>query len=329
MAIEYRLMYENELELILNVWIEVYPETDRERWRREFLSVPGSASRTYVAAENGRLLATTLLWVREMNDVTGLGRRIGNVSHVATHPEARGRGHATRLLEMAMHTMQREDCEFSTLFTSEEARSLYEKLSWRTCPFSFWQGQLVRIDLPVSAEYLIRSADPRAEPNLWERLSDIYAEFNATRPLAIRRDKNTWRQFTAQKITDWVEAGASIWLASPATAPQEICGYLLAHRGEEGFLVAETGVKHAHKVALANLLNPVLGSYKDGQAVRGRLYLPNEPEILTLLQSCFEPIMQVESDEMMIRAVNPERNPDDFFLPLSQGTSMFWLLDQI
>jgi GNAT superfamily N-acetyltransferase len=329
MIVEYRLMHANELEGLLDVWTEVYPETERERWRQEFLSIPVSSSRTYVAVEDARVLSTALVWIREMNDAAGSARRIGNVSHVATRPAARRRGHATRLLELALETMQRNGCEFSTLFTSEEARPLYEKLSWRACPFSFWQGQLAKVELPFSAGYSVRSADPWTEPHLLETLADIYKEFNETRPLAIRRDEATWRQFTAYKIRDWVGAGASIWLASHSNAPGEICGYLLAHRADEGFLVAEMGVRTGHQAALANLLGPVLGSYQEGQTVGGRLYLPNEPDIASLLHSCFDPLMHIESDEMMVRAVNLHGNAGDLIAPSSQGTGMFWLLDQI
>lgn len=329
MAVEYRLMLKYELEGLLDVWTEVYPETERERWRQEFLSIPGSSSQTYVAVEDGRILSTALVWFREMNDAAGSARRIGNVSHVATRPEARRHGHATRLLDMAVEAMQQEGCEFSTLFTSEEARPLYEKLSWRTCPFSCWQGRLAKIDLPVSGEYTVRVADSEAEPDLWGTLAAIYAEFNEDRPLAIRRDVSTWNQLTRYKIRDWVQAGASMWLASSVNAPQAICGYLLAHRGDEGFLVAEAGLREEHKAALADLLSPVFQSYQVGQAVGGRLYLPNEPHILALLESCFDPLMQVESEEMMVRAISREENADDLIVRPSGGREMFWLLDQI
>lgn len=73
----------------------------------------------------------------------------------------------------------------------------------------------------------------------------------------------------------------------------------------------------------------MVGSYGEGQTVGGRIYLPNEPDILVLLQSCFEPLVQVEADEMMIRTVNPDTNPSDFVAPPSQSSRMFWLLDQI
>jgi GNAT superfamily N-acetyltransferase len=328
MTVETRLMHADELEGLLGVWMDVYPETERERWRQEFLSIPGNSSQTYVAVEDGRILSTALVWFREMNDAAGRARRIGNVSHVATRPEARRRGHAARLLELAAETMQQEGCEFSTLFTSEEAKPLYTKLSWRTCPFSFWQGRLANVHLPTSAAYTVRSPD-LWEPGLWETLADIYKEFNENRPLAIRRDEATWKHFTAYKIRDWVQAGATLWLAAPANAPQAICGYLLAHRGDEGFLVAEAGVRKDHTAALADLLSPVVGSYREEQGVGGRLYLPVEPDIIALLESCIVPLVQVESDEMMVRAIDRDANADDFVVRPSGGQEIFWLLDQI
>src|SRR5919109_1529910 len=112
------------------------------------------------------------LWVREMNDSAGMAQRIGNVSHVATHPEARRRGHAKQLLGLVIEKLEEEHCHFSTLFTNEEARPLYENLSWRTCPLPFWQGSLTSIDLPQSHTYSTRSSHPRKELHLWEVLSE-------------------------------------------------------------------------------------------------------------------------------------------------------------
>src|SRR5918993_842834 len=132
MMIEYRLINSEEIEQIFDLWVAVYPETERDNWKREFLSIPGSQEHTYVAVDHGRVLSTALLWVREMNDATGITQRVGNVSHVVTHPEARRRGHAKLLLGLVIEQMKQERCDFSTLFTSAEAQPLYEKLSWRT-----------------------------------------------------------------------------------------------------------------------------------------------------------------------------------------------------
>ena len=96
--LEYRLMKSAEMEQIFDLWVKVYPDTERVNWQGEFLSIPGSQEHTYVAVDGGWVLATALVWVREMNDATGTVQRVGHVSHVATHPEARRRGHAQQLL---------------------------------------------------------------------------------------------------------------------------------------------------------------------------------------------------------------------------------------
>jgi len=329
MTIEYRLMNAEEMEQLFDLWVEVYPETERESWKREFLNIPGSREHTYVAVDNGRVLSTALLWVREMNDSDGIVQRVGNVSHVATHPEARHRGHAKQLIGLVMEQMERENCEVSTLFTSDEAQPLYERFFWRTCPLHLWQGRLMRVDLPQSTEYSTRSSHQPEDPYLWKALSDIYTEFNKTRPFAIQRDISTWKSFTAYKITDWIQAGASVWLAYPIQSPEAICGYLVAHRTDQGFLIAELGVKKQHRAAIPNLLYQVIGSYEKGEQVGGRLYLPNEPDLMTLLHQCFNPLEQIESTELMVRAVNQENDLSHFSVPRSQQAGMFWLLDQI
>ena len=329
MTIEYRLMNSEEMEQIFDLWIEVYPETERESWKKEFLNIPGSREHTYVAVADGRVLSTALLWIREMNDSAGIVQRVGNVSHVATHPDARRRGYAKQLLGLVIEQMEQENCDFSTLFTSAEAQPLYEKFFWRTCPLYFWQGQLNCADLPRSTVYATRSSDPLEEPYLWMALSDIYAEFNQVRPFAIRRDISTWISFTTYKITDWVHEGASVWLAYPIQSPETICGYLIAHRSDQGFLIAEIGAKEQHRAAIPNLLYEVIGSYEEGQQVGGRLYLPNEPDIMPFLHQCFKPLMQMESNELMVRPVNPKKNRSDFIGPSSKGAGVFWILDQI
>jgi len=327
--IEYRLMNSQEIEQIFDLWVEIYPDTERGNWKREFLSIPGSQEHTYVAVENGRVVSTALLWVREMNDSGGIVQRVGNVSHVAVHLEARGRGHAKQLLGLVIEQMEQEHCDFSTLFTSPEAQPLYEKFFWRTCPLHFWQGQLMSSDLPRSTAYATRPADPLEEPDLWQVLSPIYAEFNQTRPFAIRRDRATWKSFTSYKITDWVQTGAMAWLTYPIQSPEAICGYLIAHRTDQGFFIAEIGVKEQNRDAMPNLLYQVIGSYEEGQHLGGRLYVPNEPDIMPLLRQCFNPLVLVESTELMVRPVNPKKHYSDFFGSPSPGTEMFWILDQI
>jgi hypothetical protein len=225
--------------------------------------------------------------------------------------------------------MEQEHCQFSTLFTSPEAQPLYEKFFWRTCPLHFWQGQLTSPDLPRSTAYATRAADPVEEPDLWQVLSPIYAEFNQARPFAIRRDRATWRSFTAFKITDWMQSGAMVWLAYPTGSPKEICGYLIAHRTEQGFLIAEIGVKEQDRDAIPHLLYEVIGSYEKEQQVGGRMYVPGEPDILPLLQGCFNPFGQVEYSELMVRPINPEKDHNDFFGSPSPRPGMFWILDQI
>jgi ribosomal protein S18 acetylase RimI-like enzyme len=115
MTIEYRLMNAEEIEQLFDLWVEVYPETERESWKREFLNIPGSREHTYVAVDNGKVLSTALLWVREMNDSAGIAQRVGNIPHVATHPGARHQGHAKQLLGLVIEEMEQDNCGFSTL----------------------------------------------------------------------------------------------------------------------------------------------------------------------------------------------------------------------
>ena len=89
------------------------------------------------------------------------------------------------------------------------------------------------------------------------------------------------------------------------------------------------GVEEQHKSAIPNLLHQVFGSYEEGHGVGGRLYVPNEPDIMPLLHQCFDPLVQLESTELMVRPIHPEKDLGDFVGPPSPGAGMFWMLDQI
>lgn len=143
--------------------------------------------------------------------------------------------------------------------------------------------------------------------------------------MAIQRDHPTWKSFTACKITEWVQTGAIVWLAYPIQFPEEICGYLIAHRGDEGFLIAELGAKTQHQAAIPDLLDQVIGSYNEGQYVAWRCYIPSEPDIMPLLYRCFHPLVQVESTTLMVRPVNPKADYRNFFRSPSPPAGMFWL----
>ena len=144
-AIAYRPARPTEEAALIDLWVAANPDSDPAAWRREYERAPDRFVHTLVAAApTGGLLAAALWWPRLVRDAAGEARLVGNVSHVATRPEAWRCGHATRLMALAIDAMRAEGCAWATLTTSEEARPLYQRLGWRAYPRLSWQGRLVR-----------------------------------------------------------------------------------------------------------------------------------------------------------------------------------------
>jgi ribosomal protein S18 acetylase RimI-like enzyme len=266
LSANHRLLRPDEEGALLDLWMAVYPETEREKWRREWRALDPGPRRTFAAvAPDGTVLASALYWPVLRRGADGAPSRVGQLSHVATHPRFRRRGHAARLTEMALAAMAADGCAWSLLFTSDEGRPLYERLGWRTQTTRQWTG-LVAAGGPGGAGYAVRPHDPTG-PGGWGPIPAIQAAFNAGRPLATVRDEAYWRGHYAARVTDWIGSdGAFLLVASDGGGAR---GYALAHAVPGGCFVAEVGVLPGHEAALGPLLGAVAA--RSGAAESGML----------------------------------------------------------
>jgi ribosomal protein S18 acetylase RimI-like enzyme len=267
LSVEYRSLRPEEEGALLDLWMTVYPETDREKWRREWRALDPGPRRTFAAvAPDGTVLSSALYWPVPRRGADGAPSRVGQLSHVATHPGFRRRGHAARLTEMALAAMAADGCAWSLLFTSDEGRPLYERLGWRTQTTRHWTGP-VAAGPADGAGYAVRPHDPTG-PAGWGPIPGIQAAFNAGRPLATVRDESYWRGHYRARVTDWIAAdGAFVLVATDAGGAAR--GYALAHAVPRGCFVAEVGALPGHERALGPLLGAVAA--RTGAAEAGML----------------------------------------------------------
>jgi len=126
---------------------------------------------------------------------------IAGVGNVATHPEYRGRGYATRLLERAVELMKDRGYGLSILFT--KIHGFYQRLGWGVaCP-------RYKYVIPAAEG---RHRDPsefQVEPLKQDDLNDImhiYEASNKRRMLSVQRSAECWRRQLSHRLAEEIES---------------------------------------------------------------------------------------------------------------------------
>jgi GNAT superfamily N-acetyltransferase len=327
MAVEYRPMRPGELDAALDLWVAGNPGSDREEWRQEWLSLPVCGRETYVAAlSDGTFLSTVHCWTQERRDATGSAQKVGYLSHVTTHPDARRRGHAGRLLDLTVEAMHHDGCVWSMLSADGEVHPLYERHGWRAFPTVYRQGALRRTADALSHPFPIRHCEPSSITDGWTDLAATHEAYNATRSLTMMRDLEYWQNTLRAKLGRW--DGAILFVAE-AAAPERACGYAIAHFSGPGFLVIEIGARPDYDGAIPALLAAVGEEAARRGASGGRAYLPEEPELDAALDRLFEPLRRSEEQTLMARPIAPDVTDAHLEALFSTPGAIPWRLDDV
>lgn len=145
---EFREARHEELEELVQLLALVFDGGDRwfgnvianDPWR--------ARGRTWVAADGERLVANVQVHCRPIR--YGAGRLVvGGIGHVATHPEYRHAGLASRLLRDQLAFMASSGYHLSLLYTG--INPFYETFGWSTVPLTSRRLDLETWSAPVSA----------------------------------------------------------------------------------------------------------------------------------------------------------------------------------
>lgn len=169
-TIELRPVRVNELEAWYRHCQEVFNDAEQGHFQKHFENDPeADASLIFVAMDGEEIVSTVRLFKRRVW-IQGRAVSMGGIGEVSTKPAYRGRGLASRLLEMAIDAMSAQDMPVSILFGDEP---LYEKAGWRFCPISGILSEISALpDLPENAA--IRPFMPEDLPYLMG-IYDLYA----------------------------------------------------------------------------------------------------------------------------------------------------------
>ncbi|WP_031515553.1 GNAT family N-acetyltransferase [Streptomyces sp. NRRL F-5123] len=263
------------------LWAAAFPDsagTVALLWGRD----PGRHARTFVAEDGGRPVSVLHYQPRPIRSATGGPQRVGCLGSVATHPDARGRGHVRRLLAAATEAMTADACAWSLLFTGTP--DVYRGAGWQPFTAPVLSGPLAA---PAprgdgAGAVAVRRAGQADVPAL-RALRDAY---DAARPLTTVRSPEDWRR----RIPVWYGAPAAILLAEEAGDGGE---------GGEGaplgfVVVRPTGPAEAavEEIALARgrepetaraLLSAAAGRARAAGATTATARLPAEPAVVAAL----------------------------------------------
>jgi ribosomal protein S18 acetylase RimI-like enzyme len=291
----YRAITEEDVEPLLDLWLETWGGADRDFARWEIKADPLYLTHTLVAqVPDGRILASAHYGLNRVWLVGGEPVLAGCLSHVATHPDARRQGHAERLVRMAHDGMQAESCRFSLLFSSEEGQPLYRKLGYTALSMPYRRGIVIGSASP-SDEYTVQSCDPAGE-ECWRAVRAIWERYYAERPMCVARDEVQWNVVTTRTRYSFTGHTPRIYLASRGDGVEPVA-YMLAHISDEAsarehfgldrrFSISEVGALPGHERAFHNLLAALTSEVGQGR-VGGNIFMPFEPTADEVVRAVF------------------------------------------
>ncbi|MFI0901453.1 GNAT family N-acetyltransferase [Streptomyces sp. NPDC020983] len=257
------------------LWAAAFPDsagTVALLWGRD----PGRHARTFLAEDGGRPVSVLHYQPRPIRSATGAPQRVGCLGSVATHPDARGRGHVRRLLTAVTEAMTADACAWSLLFTGTP--DVYRGAGWHSFTAPVLTGPLAA-PRPGDAGVAVRRATPADVPAL-RALRDA---FDATRPLTTVRSAADWRR----RIPVWYGPPAAILLAQETTGGGEgaVLGFVAVRPdGPAGAAVAEIALARGREPeAAAALLRAAAGHARAGGARAASVHLPAEPAVVAAL----------------------------------------------
>lgn len=261
-----RAVRKEEREQLLSLLKSAFPSTDIEWFPPYYDGDPYyKLEYTRVWEENGVLVSTVQI-VKKILRIEDQTILLGGIANVGTHPEHRGRGYASALLEDALRLMDEEGFHLSLLFTG--IQPFYERLGWREVPFPFLHIPSIPKDIPPHAN--IREGSDEDIP----QIAKVYNEFNERRNFSVVRDEEYFRGW----IWKW-RHGQKVLVYEKDS---QITGYIRFSIGGtiEPFWVNEFGCLKEEKGCFIPLLSEAIREAGNRGLTSCTIHLPFEDFVL-------------------------------------------------
>ena len=186
---EIRAVRESEVEQMIELMCLVFRPTGHARYRQYMVGDPlYQRDQPRVVVVDGQVVATLRVWDRQFR-VGTTPVRMGGIGNVCTHPEARGKGYATAMMEEAVRYMKDSGYPVSSLFTAVGNR-FYHQFGYRGVPFSGFRMSQWKRPNAVSTEWEVTGFDEGRDLN---DTFTLYEKQNRQRSGSLVRDAAYWK----------------------------------------------------------------------------------------------------------------------------------------
>lgn len=297
----------------MELWVGAFGEVG---WIFESLNAGTTdrkLSHTLVTEDEGKIVAAVDVFIREMRDEHGRPVKVGGIGSVATLPDHRQKGHSGRLLQESIRLMEREGCAWSLLFTGLHGH--YGRYGWVVTPWRMRVGAGLRTRARSNAHDIAALGNQGPWP--MGQLAQIYATFNALRPLSHVRTDLYWDIPIRVRLE---RPNARTWIAR---AGQRVLGYLVANLQESGLEIVEIGFRPGAEESVPELLDAALAGTQGEVSIQ----LPSDPVIDAYLDEMFERITWGELGYIMSRPIAPDWSIERIRAMTDLPNAHHWSLD--
>ena len=185
---ECRGLRKTEMAEMIDLQCVVFMKDGHERYRRYLLedsSYDWDQSR--VGVVDGRIVSTLRIWDRILR-VGSRDVRMGGIGGLGTHPDFRGRGCGTLLVDDAAVYMRRAGYHIGALFTEIPCR-FYRRPGWASLPRNFFR--LVPRHISPSKQHPWQ-VEPFVEGRDLEAVTRLHESYNRVRSGVLVRPRAYW-----------------------------------------------------------------------------------------------------------------------------------------
>lgn len=289
---EFRAIRLDELDECLDLWGSVFERVGRDYFLAYIHGDPWfKLDYTRVCVADGKIVSAVQICRRDVG--FGISHlKMGGIANVATLPEYRGRGYSSRLLKDCIWVMQSHGIGFSMLFTG--IQHFYERIGWRSVPVSHITGRLrSHIRALPSRTYSIRHRVPEDIIGM----KDVYAAFNATRPLAVRRNQQYWEGYVRSRLGN----SENIFVA---VRNGSLVGYIYAPPAKDTFRIHEIAYTPGDEGCVYPLVAHAAAQAKKMGAQTAWYNIPHEPAIVSAVKRVTEELESDDSRALMCRLID-------------------------
>ncbi len=290
---EIRGARQSELEQVVELSCLAFNPDGHERyWQYVRGDNSYRLSQTRVVVINGRVISTLRVWERRIR----IGASIvtmGGIGGVCTHPNYRGSGYASALMQNTIGYLRTIGCDISALFTIIPDE-FYRRLGWTPFPLQGFHITRGSLKNSVNTEWMVRNFNVHTDLDAVARL---YDSVNAQQSGSILRTRTYWdmQPSRIRGVLPTVVAHKS----------GKIGGYLNYRINENAVEISEVGIAPDEPTLLDSLVSHLLQVCEERKVLEIRAqFSQHHPFAERLITALNGRMIPTEDRAMMLYAVN-------------------------